>query len=68
DMGKNGDQILRMFRSPANVFFVQFVGQIDENVLSLMEQLAIAKSYATGNQIFYGIIDGSDTSRIFEAY
>jgi len=68
DMGKNGDQIYRMFRSPANVFFVQFVGQIDESVLSLMEQLAISKSYTTSNPIFYGIIDGDDTSRIFSAY
>jgi hypothetical protein len=68
DMGKNGDQILRMFRSPAKVFFVQFVGQIDENVPSLMEQLSIARSYTTGDKIFYGIIDGSDTSRIFSAY
>ncbi len=68
DMGKNGDQIFRMFRSPANVFFVQFVGQIDESVLSLMEQLSIAKSYANGIPVFYGIINGDDTSRLFSAY
>lgn len=68
DMGKNGDQIYRMFLSPASVFFVQFVGQIDESVLSLMKHLAISKSYTTGNPIFYGIINGDDTSRIFTAY
>lgn len=68
DMGKNGDQIYRMFRSPASIFLVQFIGQIDESVLSLMEQLAIAKSYATGEPIFYGIIDGEDTERLFAAY
>ena len=68
NMGKNGDQILRMFRSPADVFFVQYVGQIDESVLSLMEKLAIAKSYALNKTIYYGIINGTDTSRMFKAY
>jgi len=67
-MGKNGDQIQRLFTSSAEVFFVQYVGQIDESVLSLMEKLAIAKSYLLQKKIYFGIIDGSDTSRIFEAY
>lgn len=67
-MGKNGDQILRLFRSPAEVFFVQYVGQIDESVLSLMENLAIAKSYALNKPIYFGIINGNDTSRLFKAY
>lgn len=68
DMGKNGDQIYRMFTTPASVFLVQFVGQIDESVLSLMKQLAIAKSLTSNEPIFYGVINGDDTSRLFAAY
>jgi len=68
DMGKNGDQIYRMFTTPASVFLVQFVGQIDESVLSLMKQLSIVKSLTSNEPIFYGIINGDDTSRLFTAY
>jgi len=68
DMGKNGDQVERLFSSPAEVFFVQFVGQIDESMIKTMEQQASLKSYYTGKPIYYGIINGSDTSKIFEKY
>lgn len=68
DMGKNGDQVERLFSSPAEVFFVQFVGQFHELMLSTMEQHALLKSYYTGKIIYYGIIDGNDTSRIFAKY
>lgn len=68
DMGKNGDQIYRMFTTPASVFLVQFVGQIDESVLSLMKQLAIVKSLTSNESVFYGVINGDDTSRLFAAY
>lgn len=68
DMGKNGDQIYRMFTTPANVFMVQFVGQIDDSVLSLMKQLSIAKSITSNDPVYYGIINGDDTSRLFTAY
>lgn len=68
DMGTNGDQVERLFSSPAEIFFVQFVGQIHELMLQTMEQQATLKSYYTGKKIYYGIIDGSDTSRIFSQY
>jgi len=68
DMGKNGDQVERLFSSPAEIFFVQFVGQLHELMLSKMEEQSILKSYYTGKKIYYGIIDGNDTSKIFEKY
>jgi len=67
-MGKNGDQIQRLFKSPAEVFFVQYVGQIDESVIDQMKTHAIAKSVTEGKKIYYGIIDGKDTSRLISAY
>ena len=67
-MGKQGDQIQRLFRSPAEVFFVQYWNQIDESVLEQMKLFAIAKSVLNGKRIYYGVIDGQDTLRILQAY
>ncbi|HXF36013.1 MAG TPA: hypothetical protein VNO17_02395 [Actinomycetota bacterium] len=67
-MGKNGDQIQRLFRSPADVFFVQYWDQIDESVVEQMQTFATAKSYAEGRDIWFGVIDGADSQRLIEAY
>jgi len=67
-MGKRGDQILRLFSSPAEVFLVQYWGQIDESILNQMKQSAIAKSWSDRKLIYYGIINGQDTQRILVAY
>lgn len=67
-MGKQGDQIQRLFRAPADVFLVQYWNQIDESVLEQMKAFAIAKSVLNGKRIYYGIIDGQDTLRILQAY
>jgi hypothetical protein len=67
-MGKNGDQIQRLFDSPADVFFVQYHGQIDESVISQMKYIAIAKSVSENRKIYYGIIDGNDTAKLIAAY
>lgn len=67
-LGKNGDQIQRLFRSPADVYIVQYWGQIDESVIEQMRLIATAKSYYESRCIFYGEIDGQDTLRIIKAY
>lgn len=67
-MGKNGDQIQRLFKSPAQVLLVQYGGQIAESVLDQMKTQAIAKSVTENTRIYYGIIDGQDTSRLIIAY
>jgi hypothetical protein len=67
-MGKNGDQIQRLFLSPVEVFIVQYWGQIDESVLEQMGEFAKAKSVAEAKEILYGIIDGHDTKRIIDTY
>lgn len=67
-MGKNGDQIQRLFRSSASVFLVQYWGQIDGSIAEQMEKIAIAKSVAEGKRIYWGIIDGEDTKRLIAAY
>jgi len=67
-MGKRGDQIQRLFKSPADIFLVQYWGQIDESVLDQMKQFAIAKSVLEDRTIIYGIIDGRDTNRLIKGY
>ena len=67
-MGKNGDQIQRLMTSAAQVFLVQYWGEIDQSVFELLYELAIAKSYAQGRTIFIGIIDGQDSERLVLAY
>jgi len=67
-MGKNGDQIQRLFQSSAEVFLVQYWGEIDESVIDQMKPLAVAKSVADGTRICFGVIDGYDSHRLFLAY
>ncbi|MCI0695184.1 hypothetical protein L0337_24640 [candidate division KSB1 bacterium] len=67
-MGKNGDQIQRLFVEDAEVYIVQYGQRIAPSVLQQMAVYAQAKSLTTGKKIFYGIIDGYDSSRIVAAY
>jgi len=67
-MGKRGDQIQRLMGSEADVFLVQFWGQIDESIIEQMQIFARVKSWAEGRKIYYGVIDGQDTRRIMTAY
>jgi hypothetical protein len=66
-MGSNGDQVQRLFASPAQVFFVQYEGEIKESIVDLMARLAIAKAVTEG-QVYYGTIDLTDTYRLRLAY
>jgi hypothetical protein len=66
-MGKNGDQISRLVGSSAELFLVVYHGKIDESIVSQLEAFALAKSIS-GTTIYYGIIDGDDLNRLFQAY
>lgn len=67
-MGKNGDQIQRLFESTAEVFLIQYGEEIRENVMDQMDKMAYVKSAMTGKKILFGVIDGADSNRLFEAY
>jgi hypothetical protein len=67
-MGKNGDQIQRLFKSPANMFILQYWDQIDDSVYEQMESFARVRSIADEKRIYYCVIDGQDTARIVAAY
>lgn len=67
-LGKNGDQIARLFNEPAEVFFVQHWREIRPSVLDLMELYANRKAARDGKPVYYGLIDGHDSNRLRLAY
>lgn len=67
-LGRNGDQIQRLFKSPCEIFIIQYQGQVDPSVYEQMRIFAIAKSVTDGTKIYYGVVDGQDTSRLLQAY
>jgi hypothetical protein len=67
-LGKNGDQIPRLFLTTADVFLVQFEGQIDEVVRSEMVTHAFRKSHETQKEVLYGLIELEDSHRLRACY
>ncbi|MEA5480688.1 pentapeptide repeat-containing protein [Pseudanabaena galeata UHCC 0370] len=65
--GKNGDQLVRLLESPAELFFVQFVGNISESVIKDIDSKIKLHRYE-GQQSYYCVIDGLDTARLMYAY
>jgi hypothetical protein len=67
DCGKNGDQIVRPFDAPADLFIVQFIGRIAEMVIKDVEGKTAAL-HKGGKKAQFLIIDGQDTARLLFAY
>jgi hypothetical protein len=67
-MGKNGDQIDRLFDEPAEVFLVVYCGQIEPSIVGQMQAFAIAKKALNGQRVYFGVIDADDLGRIAAGY
>jgi hypothetical protein len=67
DCGKNGDQILRLFTSPALLYVVQFVGNVSEAIIADVEG-KVNEQRARGKKAHYLIMNGLDTARLLFAY
>ena len=65
--GKNGDQLIRLVQSPAELFVVQHVGTISENVVKDMEGKVRALR-SQGKAASFCVIDGQDTARLIRAF
>jgi hypothetical protein len=63
-LGKNGDQIDRLFSEPADLFVIQHCHEVTPPVRSTMRAFA----QQTGRLRLFCIIDGYDTFRILSAY
>lgn len=66
-MGKNGDQLGRLFTSEAQLFFVVYHSKIDEAVTQQMRAFALARALG-GARVYYCLIDGDDLARLVAAY
>jgi hypothetical protein len=67
DCGANGDQLVRLFECPAELFVIQFVGLITEMVIADV-QGKVAQRRASGQQAWFLIMDGQDSARVLHAY
>jgi hypothetical protein len=68
-MGKNGDQIQRLFVTPAELYVLQYWAEIDQSVYVQMNTFAIAVSAVNGGKkVRYCVIDGRDSQRLISAY
>lgn len=64
DCGKNGDQIYRLFHTPADVFVIQHCHKITPAVRKTVEAFALSQY---SRSCMYTLIDGYDTARILHA-
>lgn len=67
-LGKNADQIQRLLKNPAELFVVQYWGQIAPSVMEQLEVFAQIRSIQTQSKVYYCLIDGTDSNRIIETY
>lgn len=67
DLGSNGNQIIKLTRSEAELLVVQFVGQIDEDVFTHLRQ-AVVHERVAGKRAVGSIWDGLDTARLLAAH
>lgn len=65
--GKNGDQVVRLFQNPADLFVIQFVGNISEAVIQHAHS-ETSRIRAVGKAANFLVIDGQDTARLLHAY
>jgi len=68
DMGKHGDQIQKLFQSPARLFVLPYWAQISERVREMVVSYAEIRSGHHGERVYYCIIDGEDSDRMTLAY
>lgn len=64
ELGKNGDQINRLYEEPADLLVLQHCHEITPPVRRVMRSFA----QQMGNPRMYCIIDGYDTLRLLQAY
>jgi len=68
NLGKNGDQLDRMFRSPSSkLFIIQSVKPFAQNVINTAEA-HVSQKRSSNQHCYYCAIDGQDTAMLLFAY
>lgn len=63
NLGRRGDQVQRLFQSPADLFVIQYNGKIEDRTKQHIDATA-----RDSNAPMYCIINGTDTLRLLMAY
>ncbi|MFA7382517.1 MAG: hypothetical protein WC001_03630 [Desulfurivibrionaceae bacterium] len=66
DLGKNGDQLYRLFNIPAQIYVVQHCHNIGAAVRKQAEAFALARSFVAPCKIVF--MDGTTTARLLRAH
>lgn len=66
--GKQGDQIQRLVEAPARVFILQSELQIGERSIQQLAKLTQLKAIQEKKELFYGVIDPHDSTKLRKAY
>ena len=66
DLGKNGDQLYRLFNTPAQVFVVQHCHNIGAAVRKQAEAFALQRSFTSPCRVVF--LDGLTTARLLRAH
>lgn len=66
NLGKNGDQVVRMTSVTLDLYIIQFVGPIDQNVIEHLESQVVLAAQKAMRSRYYCLIDGADTARIIK--
>jgi hypothetical protein len=67
-LGKNGDQLTRMLRQPADLFVVQHVGPVSPAVRQQLQDAVVARRTHGHTAAVGSVWDGVDTARLFVAH
>jgi hypothetical protein len=65
--GKNGNQVVKLFGVPADVYIVQANGAFDPHLLKHVQHTADAHAMRDGHVVPYILNDGTTTARILRA-
>ncbi len=65
DLGKNGDQLYRLFNIPTDIYIVQHCHTISPAVRKTVEAFALQRSLTVACR--YVIMDGYETARLLRA-
>ena len=66
DLGKNGDQIYRLFNIPAQIYVVQHCHYVGAAVRKTLEAFALHRSFIAPCR--YVVMDGVATARLLRAH
>jgi hypothetical protein len=67
DCGHNGDQIVRLLQSPAELYVIQYIGPVSQNVRKDVRG-KVRERRARGDEASFAVMDGLETTRLLVAY